>query len=462
MRRLRATFRKGHSIATERLSGSGQRGERPTGVSEDGYPRPRRAWTVVWLLLLAYIFAVVDRQILSLLVQPIRRDLDITDTEVSLLHGFAFVVTFTVLGVVMGRVADRGKRRNMIVIGMATWCLATIMCGFARNFSELFIARMMVGVGEAALSPAAYSLIADYFPPERRGRAMGVYTMGAFLGSGLAMIVGALAILLTGSTVVHVPLLGEIASWKAAFIFVGIPGLGIAAAMLLVREPVRQERAEGVAKPSNTFAFIRRNALVFTITIAGFSLNGLANFSLISWSPTFFIRVFGWQPGTIGVVYGLILIGPGAFGIMLSGWLSDRMARQGRQDSALLLSRIAIALVIPSAAWVGLAPNPGVALVALSWCTFLLAIPAGLGPVTIYRLTPNEHRGQLIAIYLLVATLLGVGGGPTLVAMTNDFIFQDDASIGKSMAIVATIAAICCFCGLTLASSVIKRREGTL
>lgn len=440
------------------LSGSKHRGTRADDAAADGYPRAGRAWAVVWLLLLAYVFAVVDRQILSLLVQPIRRDLGITDTEVSLLHGFAFVITFTALGVVMGRIADRGRRRNMIVIGMATWCLATILCGFVRNFAELFIARMLVGVGEAALSPAAYSLIADYFPPERRGRAMGVYTMGAFMGSGLAMIVGALAILATGATTVDLPLLGEIASWQVAFIFVGFPGLGVAAAMLMVREPVRQERAEGAARRAGTFGFIRANAVMFAITIVGFSLNGLANFSLISWTPTFFIRVFGWQPSTIGVIYGLILMGPGAAGILLSGWLFDRMARRGRQDSALFISRIAIALVIPSAAWVGLAPTPGVALAALSWCTFLLAIPAGLGPVAIYQLTPNEHRGQLIAIYLLVATLLGVGGGPTLVAMTNDLVFRDDAAIGTSMAIVATIAAICCLAGLSLASAVIKRR----
>jgi MFS family permease len=176
------------------------------------YAAPARAWTVVVLLLVAYIVASMDRQILSLLVQPIRNDLGITDTEISLLQGFAFVITFTLLGVFLGRVADRGNRRNLIVIGMAVWCVATVACGFARNFAELFVARMMVGVGEAALSPAAYSLIGDYFQPSKRGRAMCVYTMATFVGSGVAIIAGALAILSTmGASTVDMPLIGVLA-----------------------------------------------------------------------------------------------------------------------------------------------------------------------------------------------------------------------------------------------------------
>jgi predicted MFS family arabinose efflux permease len=325
---------------------------------EAAFPAPATAWSVVLLLLLAYIVAVMDRQILSLLVQPIRHDLGITDTQLSLLQGFAFAITFTVLGVFFGRVADRGNRRNLIVIGMLTWCFATVACGFARNFTELFVARMLVGVGEAALSPAAYSLIADYFHPGRRGRAMGVYTLGTFVGSGVAMIAGALAILSTmGAAQVQLPLIGMMPNWKAAFVIVGLPGIFVAGAMLLVREPVRRERA-AAGTTSSTLGFVRENFAILAAVICGLSLNALASFSLISWTPTIFIRLFGWQASAIGAAYGAILAVAGGLGILFSGWLADRMASRGGARP-LVLASWAIAAVVPVSMWVGLAPSPG-------------------------------------------------------------------------------------------------------
>jgi MFS family permease len=423
---------------------------------EPDYPRPASAWAVVILLLLAYIVAVMDRQILSLLVQPIREDLGITDTQISLLQGFAFVITFTLLGVFFGRIADRGNRRVLIVIGMVVWCFATIACGFARNFGELFVARMLVGVGEAALSPAAYSLIADYFAPQRRGRAMGVYTMGTFIGSGVAMIAGAAAILSTmGATEVAMPLIGTIPNWKAAFIIVGMPGLIVAAALAFVREPVRRERAapgEGVS----TLRFARDNLAALTLVISGLACNALASFSLISWAPTVFIRLFHWQASEVGIAYGAILAGPGALGILFAGWLADRTARAGG-PAPLRLASYAIAAVIPLSLWVGLAISPGISLAALIACSFLLAMPTGLAPLAIYRITPNEHRGQLIAAYLLAATLFGLGIGPTLVAGTKDMLFHDDLRIGDALAIVTTVAAVAGFVLLSAAARVTTR-----
>ncbi|WP_136161694.1 MFS transporter [Sphingomonas flavalba] len=431
-----------------------------TGVAgrELPYPATGTAWRVVVLLLLAYIVAVMDRQILSLMVQPIRRDLGITDTQVSLLHGFAFVITFTALGLFFGRVADRGNRRNLIIIGMLIWCLATAGCGLARNFAELFAARMAVGVGEAALSPAAYSLIADYFAPERRGRAMGVYTMGTFVGSGVAMIAGALAILSTmGGSSVQVPIIGPMTNWQAAFIVVGLPGLLVVAAMLSVREPVRRERATTGAAPS-TLRFLRANIGVLSVVIAGLACNALASFSLISWTPTVFIRLFRWEASTIGVVYGLILAVPGAAGIMFAGWLADRMAKRDG-PRPLALACWALALVIPTSLWVGLAVSEGVSLAALAASSFLLAMPTGLAPLALYQLTPNEHRGQLIAIYLLAATVVGLGAGPTIVAATNALLFADDMMIGQAMAIVTTLAAIVGFGLLALAARLTRDRR---
>jgi MFS family permease len=287
---------------------------------------------------------------------------------------------------------------------------------------------------------------------------MGVYTLGTFVGSGVAMIAGALAILSTmGATQVHVPLVGMMPNWKAAFVIVGLPGLLVAAAMLLVREPVRRERAApGTA--SSTLGFVRENIAILATAICGLSLNALASFSLISWTPTLFIRLFGWQASTIGALYGAILAVAGGSGILFSGWLADRMASRGG-PRPLVLASWAIAAVIPISMWVGLAPSPGVALVALALCSFLLAMPTGLAPLAIYQLTPNEHRGQMIAVYLLAATLVGLGLGPTLVAATNASLFGDDLTIGRSLALVTTLAAIASSGMLILAARLTKDRK---
>ena len=413
----------------------------PDTPKASGYAPAPYAWTVVVLLLVAYIVAVMDRQILSLLVQPIRKDLGITDTQISLLQGFAFVITFTVLGVFLGRIADRGNRRFLIVIGMTIWCCATIACGFARDFTELFIARMFVGIGEAALSPAAYSLIADYFEPRKRGRAMGIYTMGTFMGSGIAMIAGALAILSTmGADRVDMPLIGTMTNWKAAFVIAGLPGIFVAAALLFVREPLRHERATA-STGSSTLSFIRQNLGIFAFVIGGLACNALASFSLISWTPTLFIRLFHWQASQIGALYGAILAVSGSAGIVTAGWLADRMASR-KGPGPLKLASWALALVIPTSLWVGLAWSPMSVIAALILCSFLLAVPTGLAPLAIYQLTPNEHRGQMIAIYLLAATLAGLGVGPTLVAETNAILFGSDLTIGWALAIVTTVAAV--------------------
>ena len=152
---------------------------------EPPYPDPMYAWYVVGILMLAYTFSFIDRQILSLLVGPIRRDLAITDTQMSLLHGLAFAIFYTFLGLPIGRVVDSRSRRKVIIIGITVWSLMTAACGLANRFVTLFLARMGVGVGEATLNPAAYSLITDYFPKEKQGRAMGIYGMGIYMGAGL-------------------------------------------------------------------------------------------------------------------------------------------------------------------------------------------------------------------------------------------------------------------------------------
>ena len=201
----------------------------------------RYAWYIVFVLMLCYTLSLIDRQILSLLVAPMKRDLHINDTRIGLLQGVSFAVFYTLAGLPLGRLADSQPRRMIVTVGVVVWSILTAACSAARNFWALFLTRMGVGVGEAALSPSAFSLIADAFPPGQLGLALSFYSMGIYVGSGLAMIVG-------GSVVQSVsyrpelalPLLGTIASWRATFLIVGLPGLFVALLTLTIREPQRR------------------------------------------------------------------------------------------------------------------------------------------------------------------------------------------------------------------------------
>ena len=213
-------------------------------LSKSSWPPAPAAWYAVGLLFVAYTFSFVDRFILTLLIEPIKQDFNLSDTGVSLLVGFAFVIFYTFLGIPIGRLADRVNRRNLIVAGITLWSCMTALCGMARGFGSLFVARVGVGVGEAALSPAAYSMIADLFPPKKLGRALSVYTAGAFVGVGLALIVGGLVVQsVISSPDITLPIIGEVRSWQVPFFIVGLPGLLVAALMYTVKEPVRRQQS---------------------------------------------------------------------------------------------------------------------------------------------------------------------------------------------------------------------------
>ncbi|MPT48668.1 MAG: MFS transporter [Sphingobium sp.] len=413
------------------------------------YPNPLYAWYVIAILLLAYTVAFVDRQILSLMVQPIRTDLGLSDTAISLLHGFAFAIFYTFMGMYLGRWADRGSRQKMMVIGMVIWCLATAACGLAENFGQLFTARIVVGIGEATLSPAAYSLISDYFAPSRRGRAMSVYTMGIFVGSGLALILGGMAVTATSQeALVALPLVGEVRPWQAAFMIVGLPGLVVAALMLTVREPSRKERkGSGAEVPGigETFAFFRSRANTLMAIVFGFGVNAILSYGLSAWVPTYFIRVHGWSAGEIAFAYGVILLTAGCSGILVGGWLSDKMTASGKADGALRASLIGMALVIPVVPFVGLGASPAMSLAALVWASFFLGVPTGIAPAALHAITPNEYRGQVTALYLFAINLIGLGFGPTFVALATDHLFMSDLAVGKSIALVAGVASVVAF-----------------
>lgn len=406
------------------------------------FPRPGLAWFTVALLTMAYVLSFIDRQILSLLVAPIRRDLAISDTQMSLLMGFSFAVFYTFCGIPLGRLADTASRRWIVTLGVAFWSAATAACGMAHHYWQLFLGRIGVGVGEAALSPAAYSLIADSFAPERRATAISVYGMGIFVGSGLAYIVGGLVVgYATTQGEMSLPLVGPTRPWQLVFYLLGGAGLVFAWALLLIREPLRQGAAHAIPlrEVIGTLSRHRRTVLMHNF---GFACLSLASYSSNAWLPSVWQRVHGWEIRDVGLTYGGVIAVFGGFGIVFGGWLADRWKVRGMSDATLRVGAIAAAGSIPIAMLVPLMPS-GEALALLSVpMTIFIAMPFGVSASAIQDLVPNRMRGQTSAIYLFIVNLVGLGIGPTAVALLTDRVFDDDASVHRSLAVVMATAQV--------------------
>ena len=428
------------------------------------WPSPLRAWIVVGLLMVAYTSSFIDRQIMSLLVEPIRADLGITDTQFSLLAGLAFSIFYSVAGLPLGWLADRISRRMIILVGMIAWSIMTVLCGLATSFLALFLARVGVGIGEAALSPAAYSFISDYFPPERRARAISAYAMGPYLGSGLALIIGGQVIEASsrmGPLVIDG--LGAFAPWQVVFFAVGLPGVAIALLFLLIREPERR----GLAPKSadiGLVSFIGRRRLLFLLLFLGFSVFGIAGISFLVWIPAVAIRVHGWSPGDIGLAYGVILLALSVPGVYVGGWISDKLTERGQIDAPLIVAIVVMLLLAPLAVVVPILSDMTSLLASLSVVSFGFGILQGLPGATLQSVVPNQLRGQIIAAYFLIGTIMSLGIGPTIVAFVSDEFLGGPSQIGVSLSIVSGItivasAAMLSYCRADFRDAVMIARE---
>jgi MFS family permease len=412
-------------------------------------PSLRYAWYVVIALTAIYMLSFVDRQILSLLVRFIKQDLHISDTSVGLLQGLAFALFYTLMGLPLGRMVDTRNRRNLISLGIVVWSFCTSACSLARSFGTLFLGRMGVGVGEATLSPAAYSLISDYFPSERLGVAISVYYMGVFLGSALSFFVTGMAIdALAHTPVVHLPLLGAMASWRVTFLLVGIPGLLFALLVYTIREPMRKDLLRAKDGRATQLSFGQTLAQFRTRwqSVAGLSLGAIFQsacaYGLLAWAPTFFQRVHGWTPGQSGRALALILVSFGCFGMYAGGALADRWHGRGKLEGPLkvgVVSGIGTMLLIPLAM---IMPQAGWTLALLIPGVFFLALPMGTGVAALQRIFPNQVRGQVSALFLFFLNLGGQTLGPLGPGFLNDHLFHNEKMIGPSMAITIGVAAI--------------------
>ena len=404
-------------------------------------PSPAYAWYVVAVLLLAYTLSFIDRMILSLLVGPIRADLGISDLQMSLLMGFAFAVFYSALGIPLGWLADRRGRKGLIVAGVAAWSLMTAACALARSYAGLFLTRVGVGVGEATLSPAAYSMLGDYFPREKLGRAMAVYSIGVPLGSGIALVAGSLVVrFVTEGPPVSLPMLGELAPWRLAFLWIGLPGLLVAALVALtVREPRRLGAVS--EQPRGEFvAFLRAHPAAIATHFGGMSLLALVMYGAMAWIPQFLHRTYGMPVPQAGLWFGAATAGCGACGLLLGGWMADGLYRKGHRDAHLRVIRLNVILLAPLFVGMAMASTAGIALGLMIAGMLVGTLHGGVAGAALQLITPNRLRARMVALYFLVANLIGLGLGPTAIALVTELIFHDDAALRYGLAIVTAVA----------------------
>ena len=418
--------------------------------SKSSWPPAPAAWYTVGLLFVAYTFSFVDRFILTLLIEPIKQDFNLSDTGVSLLVGFAFVIFYTFLGIPIGRLADRVNRRNLIVAGITLWSCMTALCGMARGFGSLFVARVGVGVGEAALSPAAYSMIADLLPPKKLGRALSVYTAGAFVGVGLALIVGGLIVQsVISSPDITLPIIGEVRSWQIPFFIVGLPGLLVAALMYTVKEPVRRQQSGDDTKSGNevialseAFAYIRNRSKIYLSHFFGFALLGVSSNVLFVWGPHILVRSFEVPVGQAGATIGLIVLSFGTIGLIAGGSISDRLLKIGYLDNGMRVGIIAalgcipFALLLPSM-------NSLFSLLAV-FCPLVLFACLGFGSsaAALQQITPNRLRGIVSGCYFFLLNVIGIGLSPSITAVITNYVFKDELMLVNSVSIMAVCSSI--------------------
>ena len=420
----------------------------PESVASPAAPRsaagPGFAWFVVAILMLAYVVSFMDRQVLSVLVSPVRKDLGISDTQMSLLLGFSFAIFYAICGIPLGRLADTRNRRGIIVAGILLWSFMTALCGTARQYWQLFLYRVGVGVGEAALSPAAYSMISDYFPPERRATAISVYSMGIYVGSGVGFIAVALVVgWATRHGVIDLPLFGVTQPWQLVFFLLGLAGILFTAALFAIREPERSNTAgTGHVPFPQVVAYLWRNRRTVLSHNVGFAMISFCSYGTSAWVPTYFIRSHGWTAPQAGFVFGLMVTFAGSAGIVFGGRLADRWLAQGKADAGMRVGITAAALTLLFGGTYLFMPDGNLAALALTPAVFFLAMPFGAAPAAIQEIMPSEMRGQASAVYLFIVNLIGLGLGPTAIALVTDYVFHDDQALRWSILIVGSLACL--------------------
>lgn len=372
----------------------------PTGAQGRASPN-----VVLAMLLLVYTFNFLDRQILGILAQPIKADLGLSDAEFGAIGGLAFALLYSVLGVPLAYLADKTSRSGVIAGSLAVWSAFTALCGTATGYWQLFLYRLGVGVGEAGGVAPSYALIADYFPPEKRARALGIYSLGIPVGLAFGTLLGAY--------------IAALVDWRMAFLVMGVAGVLLAPIFkYVVRDLPRPAPVADAAPLSAAFPILAKKPAFWLMAFAA-SFSSLCGYGLALWTPSVLMRSFGFDLITTGQFMGSILLVGGTAGVFAGGYFADRLGKLDKGWYA-KLPAIAWAITVPTFAFGLLSPSP-----MLAWP--LLLIPNALnilwlGPVTtaVQHLVPRHMRATASASFLLINNLIGLGAGPLLMGALSD------------------------------------------
>ncbi len=375
------------------------------------------AYYVLAVLFVVYVFNFIDRQILSILLQPIKEDLQVSDTAMGFLTGFAFAVFYAIAGLPLARVADRWVRRSLIALSLATWSLMTAASGLARNFTDLALARVGVGIGEAGCTPPAHSLLSDYFPPEKRATVLAVYACGIYMGVGLGFWLGGW--------------LNDAFGWRVAFMVIGLPGVAMAVVVrFTVREPPRgmSERTASTSRSyslGETWRFLTRLPSGRRISL-GAAFQAFVGYGLGAWIPAFFIRLHGMTPGELGLWLSWITGIGGAIGAFSGGWLADRWVRDQPRARA-YISLVGALCSTPFIIAALVLDNTTLALLSFFPANIFGTMWIGPASSIVQDLAPPAMRATASAVFIFILTMIGLGAGPQTVGILNDLIGTPDA-----------------------------------
>lgn len=396
-----------------------------------------RAWFAVGMLTTCYVVSLLDRLVVSLLVEPMKRDLALSDVQVALIQGPAFALFYATMSLPLGRFADLVNRRNLIAGAMLFWSVCTGACGLAAGFAALFAARIGVGAGEAALTPAAYSMLADLFRREQLGRALAVYTIGGVAGNGIALVMGGA---IYGYFETHgapaLPILRALAPWQLTFISVSVPGIVLALLIpIMLGEPDREAGSER-PRIAATLRHVWSERRMYVPAFAAYASLCALIYAFTSWMPSFLIRQFALNPAQAGTAFGTIMLTAGVAGPLIAGWAADRRLPVRGVMAPLEVMRAFFFIVAAVAPFAFTASNLSFALVGCSVVAFGSTGLLGLVPLLIQITAPNRMRGQISGLNLMLGNMLGFGTGPVLVAVLAEHAFT---TAGLALALAAAL-----------------------
>lgn len=403
-------------------------------VETDGYPNPRYAWTLIAFLTIAYVSSFLDRYILGLLIDPIKDSTGASDTQMGFLSS-AFTWIYALAALPLGFLVDRANRTKLVAIGIAVWSAATVWTGTAKTFVTLFIARATVGVGEAVLSPAAFSMIGDSFPKERRGLPIAVYSMALVIGAALANLLSA-GVLRWARTVgdVSLPIIGQVETWQFIFIIVGAPGFLIALAFLFLREPPRIESSpRDGASFGDAFTWIGHNAAAFFTFVPIFMCMVAVAYGQF-FNAALFSRTWGWDTSTYAFFNGLSILAISPVTYLIAGRISDKRVAAGDRTAPLKLAILGLFIMIPSAAIAPMLPTGILAFAMFCVTTVGIGLVSATGVNALLAIVPGDVRGVIVSIYYFFISFIGGALSPPFIGWVNDAFFGGE-SLQSAMAI---------------------------